>query len=134
MNITKHFKACEAIASQTAEKHNINNMPSYEQKSNIKVAACGMEQVRRILCGNPIFVSSWFRSPELNWKVGGAKNSSHMEGYAVDFVCSGFGSPRQVFNELRNSFLAYDQLILEYDKWVHISFDPKYRQESFEIS
>jgi len=35
--------------------------------------------------GRPLFVGSGYRTPERNKQVGGKKNSSHLQGYAVDF-------------------------------------------------
>ena len=37
----------------------------------------------------PIIINSGYRSPELNRKVGGAENSNHLTGCAVDIRCYG---------------------------------------------
>ena len=39
--------------------------------------------------GKPIIINSGYRTPEYNKKVGGAKNSHHMKGQAVDIRISG---------------------------------------------
>jgi len=42
-----------------------------------------VEQLRKIL-GRPIIINSGYRSPEYNVKIGGASNSQHIYGRAVD--------------------------------------------------
>jgi hypothetical protein len=53
--------------------------------------------------------------------VGGVPHSQHVQGLAADFVCKGFGTPYQVAAALANSALVFDQLILEFGRWVHVS-------------
>ena len=130
MNLSRHFTLEEACFSSTAVRRGIDNVPDEECMNNMVVAAQGMERVRELL-GYPVHVDSWFRSKALNKAVGGSKNSAHMLGYAVDFVCPDFGTPRQIFEALRRSEFDFDQIIME-GSWVHVSFDPKKRQEALE--
>jgi putative chitinase len=81
-----------------------------------------MQQVRDLL-GHPIFISSGYRSPILNRRVGGAKLSDHMFGKAADFTCRGLGTPLEVCRAIAASNIIFDQLIYE-GTWVHISFSP----------
>lgn len=53
--------------------------------NNIAINAHRLEDVRRALCA-PVTVTSGYRCPEHNKKVGGAKHSYHMVGLAVDVV------------------------------------------------
>lgn len=88
----------------------------------VKNTAKQMERARAILqCY--ISVNSWYRSPEVNKAVGGAKNSQHMLGEAVDFICPKFGKPVDVVKKLIQypELFRFDQLILEHT-WVHASF------------
>jgi putative chitinase len=89
----------------------------------MKDTAIKMEAVRAILQCNPILVTSWFRSLDLNKRIGGVKTSQHTKGEAVDFICPSWGSPKLVCLALMDSkdILMYDQLILE-PSWIHISF------------
>lgn len=54
----------------------------------IRVAKA-MEEVRDFLGDRPITVNSWYRDPATNRRVGGARDSRHMRGDAVDFVVQG---------------------------------------------
>jgi uncharacterized protein YcbK (DUF882 family) len=58
-------------------------------------AARMMEKVREVLGGHPIIPNSWCRCPEYNARIGGASNSQHMYGRAVDFGVKAH-SPREV--------------------------------------
>jgi len=44
-----------------------------------------MEKIRAYLGNQPIYVNSWFRCPSHNNDVGGARDSQHLQGTAVDF-------------------------------------------------
>jgi len=46
----------------------------------------------RLGIGEPLIVTSGFRCPEHNEKVGGAPNSLHTQGRAVDIICSSLSS------------------------------------------
>ena len=65
---------------------------------------------------------------ELNRKIGGSVNSAHMDGLAADFTCEKFGKPIDVVKALHKSGIKVDQVIEE-GTWVHVSFDPKMRQQ-----
>lgn len=71
----------------------------------------------------PILINSWYRSPEYNKKVGGAKNSQHTLGEAVDFIVKGM-TIEEIYAIIIRMELVFDQLIMEYGNgttWVHIS-------------
>lgn len=123
MNLSKHFTLAEATSSQKAKMIGDKNQPNAEQLQQMKFTAECMERVREVLGDLPIRVNSWFRSPAVNKAVGGVPTSQHAKGEAVDFVCSGFGTPLQVALKLaaHKKDLQYDQLIYEHT-WVHISF------------
>lgn len=124
--LSLHFSLEELTRSSTAVRLGIDNTPTDEIIEHLKVAADGMEQVRAIL-GSQIHVDSGYRCEALNAAVKGAKTSAHMEGYAVDFVCPGFGTPLEIVHLIEKSTIAFDQCIQE-GTWVHISFDPQLRR------
>lgn len=133
MQLSKNFWLSEFTSSQTALRKGIDNTPSEEILEHLKKTARQMEQVRKLLGDNPITISSGYRCLELNLAIGGSANSAHMSGYAADFTCRKFGTPQEIFELLKDSEIEFDQLILEYNAWVHISFDPKMRGQAFEI-
>lgn len=130
--ISRYFSLDELISSDTAARKHIDNHPSAEQLENLKEMAQQADRVREFL-GHPMIVTSGFRSAKLNAAIGGSKTSSHMTGYAMDFRCPGFGTPREVFDALKKSGIAADQLLLEYPdhpgSWVHIGFAPEMRHQ-----
>lgn len=129
MNLSEHFTLEEGQFSSTAVRLCLSNTPDQGAVESMQQAAIGMELVRHALGDKPLHVDSWYRCPALNRAVGGAANSAHMYGWAVDFICPAFGTPYQVVNALvARSELRFDQLIQE-GNWVHISFDPKYRRQ-----
>ena len=132
MNLTANFTLEEATFSETAVRMGISNEPSPEQLDNIKKAAEGMEAIRNLL-GKPIRVSSWLRLPAVNQAIGGASKSSHMDGWAVDFTCAGFGDPYAVAKALKESDIQVDQVIHEFGRWVHVSFAPQMRGQFLTI-
>jgi zinc D-Ala-D-Ala carboxypeptidase len=132
MNLSEHFTLEEATHSDTAIRLGINNQPSPEQLENMKKAAAGMEEVRKLL-GKSIRVNSWLRLPEVNVAVGGSKISSHMDGWAIDFTCKDFGTPLVVCQAIEAAGIKFDQMIHEYASWTHISFAPAMRGQKLTI-
>lgn len=123
-NLSPNFTLEELVYSNTANSKGISNIPNAEVKANLIVLAQNLELVRSLL-NTPILISSGYRSPELNKAVKGAASSQHVLGQAVDFTSPKFGTPRQIIEKIKGSNIEYDQLILEFDKWVHISFTNK---------
>jgi putative chitinase len=132
MQLSENFTLEEATFSETAVRLDINNQPSPEQLENMKITANGMESIRKLL-GKPIRVNSWLRLPEVNKAIGGALKSSHMDGWAVDFVCPSYGDPYAVAKALKESDIQLDQCIYEFGRWVHVSFAPEMRGQFLTI-
>ena len=128
-NISEHFTLKEFTVSSWAKNNDVENKPTEEIYDRLVYTAKNMEKVRAILDGKPIKINSGYRNPEVNKGIGGSKTSAHMLGYAIDFVCPNFGSPFEVCKQIAVSGITYDQLIQE-GTWVHISFDPKARQQN----
>lgn len=126
MNLSKNFQLIEFIRSQTAERLGINNTPSPVVMNNLRTLCETLEQIRELL-DRPIQITSGYRSIELNRKVGGASTSAHLSGFAADFTCDSFGTPKEIVKKILDSNIKFDQLICE-GTWVHISVDPKMRQ------
>ncbi len=125
-NLSKNLTYAEAIASQTATRHNIKNEPTKEVLERMVLVAEHIFQPIREHFNKPIRVSSFYRGSEVNKKVGGSKNSQHMTGEAIDLQGTNGVTNAEIFNFVRKN-LNYDQLIWEYGTasepaWVHISF------------
>ena len=121
--ISPHFMLDEFTQSETAEEKKIKNIPSVNQIKNI-VALCKyvLEPVRKHF-QKPIFITSGYRSKELNKAIGGSRYSQHMKGEAADFVVKDIPTPK-VFDFLIKSNISFDQCINELkgkSEWIHIS-------------
>jgi hypothetical protein len=122
VQLSPHFSLAQLIRSETAERRGIDNQPSAEILGNLRLLAAGLEAVQCLL-GAPLQISSGYRCPELNQAVGGASTSQHMQGLAADFVCPVYGPPLAIAQALRDSHIRFDQCILEWGEWVHLSFN-----------
>ena len=121
MKISSHFNLEEFYISNTAKLHNINNMPDIQSLDcMLNLLVYCLQPVREIL-QKPMIITSGYRCKLLNTKLGGVPASQHTKGQAVDFYVKGL-SVSQVINIIKKSDIEYDQLINEYNKWVHISF------------
>lgn len=121
VKLSQNFWLSELTASDTADRLGISNQPDPLALANLFKTAELLEQVRKLLGGNAILVSSGFRGQALNAAVGGSKTSDHMRGEAADFRCPGYGSPLDVCRAIAASKIKFGQLIWEFERWVHIS-------------
>jgi len=119
MHITPHFTLKEMTASQTAERQGLDNTPSPEVMRNLRLLCQALEQVRALFA-SPIIISSGYRCPAVNARIGGVCNSQHISGLAADFTVINVDN-REVVRRVSESGVAFDQLILEFDSWVHLS-------------
>ena len=86
-----------------------------------------LELLRKELGNNPIIITSGYRTPAHNAKVGGAKYSYHMRGMAVDIRVNGI-SPKEVAKALDK--IVGNCGIIVYESWVHFDVrdGKKYRK------
>jgi zinc D-Ala-D-Ala carboxypeptidase len=117
-----NFSLDELTFSETATRKGIDNTPSDDVLDNLYKTAMEMENVRELLNNNPILISSGYRCLELNTLLGSKPTSAHTRGLACDFTCPKFGDPDDIVDAIFRSDIFYDQIILEFDKWVHIAF------------
>jgi zinc D-Ala-D-Ala carboxypeptidase len=128
--LTPHFTLEEMTLSQNACRAGVSNHPSGQELENLTILAKRMEMVRTLLNNVPILVSSGYRCPEVNRMCGGSSTSAHCSGLACDFTAPGYGDPIAICHRLAEHQLElqYDQLIHEFNSWVHIGFtrgDPR---------
>jgi len=126
MLLTPNFQLAVLIQSDTAAQHGIDNSPPPEVIANLRTLADGLEQVQALL-GHALEISSGYRCPALNAAIGGTAASQHVLGLAADFTCPGFGPPLDIARAISGSSIAFDQCILEFGRWVHLSFSSQPR-------
>lgn len=128
MKLSKNLSLAEVTKSTTAKRLNIDNTPDEWVTENLKQVALNVFQPLRDAFGCPIYVSSGYRSADLNSAIGGSRRSQHVEGRALDLDADVYGNctNSQIFNYIREN-LEFDQLIWEFGDqdnpdWVHVSF------------
>lgn len=108
-----HFTWNEATEGLTRLPKDIDT------EKRIFLAAKQMEKVRLWLGEKPIIVSSWMRDEIANRKAGGAKNSRHLYGDALDFYCHHL-TPQEIFKLLNHRHQIGG--LSAYKSHVHIDF------------
>jgi zinc D-Ala-D-Ala carboxypeptidase len=127
MQVSKYITLKEATESNTAIRNGIKNIPTVQEVERMEYVAKNLFDKIREHFGVPIQVNSFFRSKELNDKVGSNDRSFHRLGSAIDIkALSSTGiTNADIFNYVKNN-CDFTELIWEYgDKsepsWVHIA-------------
>ena len=114
----KYFTINELTKTSTG----LDNTPSKDVQANLEYLVNNVLDKVREIYGKPIKVNSGYRSKLVNKKVGGASNSQHTKGEAVD-ITGGNRTENKMIYEIIKNLGKYDQLINEYDySWIHISY------------
>ena len=119
--LSEHFTLGELTTSEFAARNGIDNDPPEPALTNLYKLCRYILQPLRETLGKPLIITSGYRSPEVNAGIGGAKTSQHIHGEAADINCPSM-TVEDLFLEIEASGLPYDQLIQEFDQWVHVSF------------
>ena len=144
MKLSEHFTLGEL--TKTSYHTSDGNIPSRVAIENLKRLCLWLEDLRfsyNELYGErregesrndgeiPIIISSGYRSEEVNMKCGGAKNSNHLTGCAVDIKCYG---PEQMIRMAAilldiadGTKRDFDELIQEKrgsTYWIHFAVRP----------
>jgi len=127
MKISDHVSLKESVRSNTAERLGINNMPDNETLITMQITAQHIFEPLRNKFNEPIYISSFYRSPELNTAIGGSETSQHCLGEAIDIDDVYSKATNADFFHYINDHLEFDQLIWEFGddespSWVHVSY------------
>jgi len=133
MRLSKNFTLGELTRSQRALRLGMDNTPPDFAIENLQRLVTHVLQPVRDHFG-AVAVSSGYRSAGVNAAEGGALNSQHLLGEAVDFEVPGV--PNMDVCEWIRDNLQFDQLIAEYLKkddpaagWIHVSYSQNLRKQ-----
>jgi hypothetical protein len=115
--LSEHFSYDELTHT---DHRQFDNTPNKQELANLVRLAILLEEVKKALGGKPIIVNSAYRSKEVNDAVGSKDTSQHRLGCAADIRVPGM-TPRQVIEEILAADIQFDQIILEFNSWTHIS-------------
>lgn len=119
MQLSEHFTLEELTESDTAARLGIDNTPPAYAVENLK-RLCGVLEDVRHAVGKPIRVSSGYRCRKVNNAVGSKDTSQHLLGCAADIKIEGV-KPDELMKAIIGAGIKFDQIIREFDSWVHIS-------------
>lgn len=117
--LSEHFMLEEMCYSRVGVENGIDNIPEREAYAALKFLVTELLEPLRRLYGQPVVVTSGYRSEEVNRLVGGVPGSQHTKGEAADCYVPDTGKLLAV---LRQSGLEFDQAI-HYRKrnFLHLS-------------
>ena len=143
MKLSQHFSLGELTKTKYVTED--GNIPPHVEIENL-IRVCGwLEELRarynRLYVWNveggmwkeePIVINSGYRSPEVNRLAGGAANSNHLTGCAVDIRCAGKVQMIRYASILLDiadgTKREFDELLLEQHGsvcWLHFAVRPK---------
>ena len=124
LQLTDHFNLTEFLRSDTATQCGIENEPSVEAIINLQNLCAQVLEPLRKHYGHAITITSGYRCPELNSRVGGVAHSQHLTGEAADLHLPSTRVGQEWMEWIR-THCEFDQLIYEKLKsgvrWIHVS-------------
>lgn len=124
------FKLENYIKSDTAERMKIDNSPDPISIRNLLHLHAFLCELAWNVTDVKFNVSSAYRCKLLNDAVQGAKRSAHLDGLACDLTTYKANDLRQLYLDIKQSDMNFDQLIL-YNTHIHISIDDRFRKMAF---
>ncbi len=127
MQLSRFFTLAELTHSDTAQRLGLPNQPGEQQIAQLRTLCNAVLDPLREAVAQPLRVSSGYRGPALNARIGGSATSQHSLGEAADLQ-SRHLSALALFQAAIRLGLPYDQLIYEAQsasvKWLHVSHRP----------
>ena len=129
MKLSEHFTLGELTKTRHVTPD--GNIPSGVVVENLKRLCPWLEELR-LRCKAPIVINSGYRSPAVNKLAGGAANSNHLSGCAVDIRCAGKEQMIRyaaiLLDIADGTKQDYDELLLEQHGsvcWLHFAVRPQ---------
>lgn len=126
--IMKYFTFSEFTRSEIAARLGYNNDPILNNESDalchIELLVAKLLDPMREFIGEPVVITSGYRSEQVNKAVGGVHDSQHRKGQAADFIIPSVTTPllADLFGEISERF-DFDQLIYYNNQgFMHISY------------
>lgn len=128
IQLSKYLKVKDFTHSAKAVIYNIDNSLPEEHLQDAKNICAVYDTIYDHFNGN-VILSSGYRCPELNVKVGGSKTSQHKLAQAIDVEGKGGIRNRDILYWVMRH-LKYNQLIWEFGTavepaWCHVGFGIK---------
>ncbi len=117
IKLSEHFMLSEFLNP----KKYPNNIPTVQQITNMMYGCRNLLEPARQVVG-PIIINSGFRNADVNRRVGGVKNSQHLQGQAADIRPKDPAQFHRLVEFLKTHELT-DQLLTG-NGWLHISWKP----------
>ena len=133
MQLSSDFSLIELLHSNEADAKGFVEQydPAPVVLDNLHLLVNYVLQPLRSKLGKSLIISSGYRCSRLNAVIGGVHNSQHLCGQAADTEVPGM-TTEDWFKWILASGIEFDQLIQEFDRWVHISYYAGYnRNEVF---
>lgn len=122
---SEFFTLGELTKSSTASRYHIDNTPSEDIVRNLQYGVDMVLDPLRRMYGKPIVITSGYRSPQLNKKVGGVANSWHTQGNAADIRVSSVAEATKIFSILQK-IPSVDTALFEHStsgQWLHVQWN-----------
>ena len=120
--LSPHFTLDEMIITETGARLGLDNTPDQLVIDNLQLLCTNVLEPLRNELNLPINVLSGYRSPAVNRAVGGVPDSQHVVGQAADIHISGMSVENLFQYVINQSKLPFDQVIQEFNQWVHVSY------------
>ena len=125
-HLSAHFTRQEFENSQWAIRRGKDNIMIKEELVNARILCRNVLEPLRKHFDSPVIVTSGFRCEEVNKAIGGSPSSQHMIGEAADIQVIGHSAYEVADWLVEESNLEFDQVIYEFDSWVHVSYTRRY--------
>jgi len=127
--LSPHFTLGEFTRSGSHPE--VYNIPSHEAIANMMRLCTWLEELRARY-NAPIRINSGYRSPQLNRAIGGAPNSNHLTGCAVDIRVENMEQLLRyaviLLDYVDESHQVFDELLIERNHygaiWLHFAVRP----------